>query len=263
MNKKVALVSGGAMGYADGGPSIGGAIAIRLAQDGYAVVVLDEGPMGQHTAEHINEKGGKAVFIQADVTQTEQVKSAVARIEREWGGLHCLVNCVARYSDGMAKNIADISEDEWMKTLDVNLNGYFRMAKYCIPLIRASGGGTVVNISSIETSTALPNFSAYSVSKAAVDAMTRTMAVDFAPEIRTNSVAPGFVKIANSENGRNSEELAKWYESIAAQYPMKRVCEADEIAGVVSFLASSDSSYVNGQTIVVDGGKSVADMHEF
>jgi dihydroanticapsin dehydrogenase len=263
MSTKTALVSGGAMGYKDGGPSIGGAIALRLAKDGFQVVVVDVLEMGQRTADLIIEHGGSAMFIQADVTKDEQIQAAVARTEEAYGGLNCLVNCVARYGSGMAKNIADVSDEEWLKTLDVNLNGYFRMAKRCIPLILKSGGGTIINISSIETYTALPNFSVYSVAKGAVDAMTRTMALDFAPDIRTNSIAPGFVKIANSENGRSLEELSKWHAGIAKEYPMKRVCEVDEIASVASFLAGNDSSYINGQTIVVDGGKTIADMHEF
>ena len=103
----------------------------------------------------------------------------------------------------------------------------------------------------------------YSVSKAAINALTRTIAVDFAPNIRANAICPGFVKIANSENNRTPEELEKWYTDISKQYPMERVCEVEEIAGVASFLASVDSSYVNGQTIVVDGGKMVADAHDF
>ena len=261
--QEVALVSGGAMGYKDGGPSIGGAIAQRLAKDGFAVAVLDEGEMGQKTTDIITSNGGKAIFIQADVTNTEQIKKAVERVRAELGGINCLVNCVARYSPGMAKNIVDISEEEWEATLNVNLNGYFRMIKYSIPAILSSGGGTIINISSIESHVALPQFSVYSVSKGAIDAMTRTLAVDFAPQIRTNSIVPGFVKIANSENDRNKEKLEKWHSGIAEQYPMQRLCEPDEIASVASFLAGKDASYVNGQSLVVDGGKLIADMHEF
>ncbi len=260
---KVALVSGGAMGYKDGGPSIGGAIAQRLAKDGFKVVVIDEGDMGQRTADLIQDAGGEALFIKADVTQTDAIKKALEKIRQTYGGLHCLVNCVVRYSEGMAKNVADISEEEWRATLNVNLGGYFKMAKYSIPMMLASGGGTIINISSIETYTALPNFSVYSVSKAAIDALTRSLAVDFAPRIRTNSVIPGFVKIANSENNRTPKELAAWHADIAKQYPMERLCEVDEVAGVVSFLAGKDSSYINGQSIVVDGGKTIADIHEF
>ncbi len=261
--KKVAVVTGGAMGYKTGGPSIGGATSIRLAKDGYKVVVVDLGEMGQRTVELIKDNGGEAVFVRADVTVTGDVLKILETTKSTFGGLNCLVNCVARYSQGMAKNVADISEEEWANTLNVNLNGYFKMAKYSIPFILESGGGTIINISSVGSLTALPNFSVYSVSKAAIDALTRSLATDFAPKIRTNSIMPGFVKIANSENNRNPEELKNWYRDISKQYPMGRVCEVDEIANVVSFLASDESSYINGQSIVVDGGKTIADTHNF
>lgn len=260
---KVAIVTGGAMGYKSGGPSIGGAIAIRLAKDGFKVVVVDLGEMGNRTVELIKGDGGDGLFIKADVTKTEDVERVIKTTNETFGGLNCLVNCVARYSPGMAKNVVDISEDEWNKTLEVNLNGYFKMAKYSIPLMLRSDGGTIINISSLAAFNALPNFSVYSVSKGAINALTRTIAVDFAPNIRANAICPGFVKIANSENNRTPEELDKWYSDVSKQYPMKRVCEVDEIAGVASFLAGEDSSYINGQTIIVDGGKMAADSHDF
>lgn len=265
MNKtnKIAIVTGGAMGYKTGGSSIGGAISIRLAKDGFKVVVVDLSEMGNKTVELIKNAGGEGIFIKADVTVTEEVQKIMKITKETFGGLCCLVNCVARYGPGMSKNIVDITEEEWEKTLNINLNGYFKMAKYSIPLMLESGGGTIINISSIAAFNALPNFSVYSVSKAAINALTRTIAVDFAPNIRANAICPGFVKIANSENNRTPEELGKWYADIAKQYPMKRVCEVDEIAGVASFLAGVDSSYVNGQTIVVDGGKMVSDTHDF
>ena len=261
--KRVAIVAGGAMGYKTGGSSIGGAISIRLAKDGFRVVVVDSGEMGNRTVELIKNAGGEGMFIKADVTVTEEVQKIIKSTKESFGELSCLVNCVARYGVEMSKNIVDITEEEWKKTLDVNLNGYFKMSKYSLPLMLESGGGTVINISSIAAFNALPNFSVYSVSKAAINALTRTIAVDFAPKIRANAICPGFVKIANSENNRTSEELEIWYLEISKQYPMKRVCEVEEIAGVASFLASVDSSYVNGQTIVIDGGKMIADSHDF
>jgi NAD(P)-dependent dehydrogenase (short-subunit alcohol dehydrogenase family) len=260
---KVAIVTGGAMGYKSGGSSIGGAISIRLAKDGFKVVVVDLGEMGKKTVELINNSGGKGVFIKADVTLSGDVQNVIKITKETFGGLNCLVNCIARYGPGMSKNVADITEEEWEKTLNINLNGYFKMVKYAIPLMLDSGGGTVINISSLAAFNALPNFSIYSVSKAAINALTRTIAVDFAPKIRANAICPGFVKIANSENNRTTEELGKWYADISKQYPMKRVCEVGEIAGVASFLAGPDSSYVSGQTIIVDGGKIVADTHDF
>lgn len=219
--------------------------------------------MGERTCSRIRESGGDAIFIKADVGDSAQVKDAVRKTVLEFGGLTCLVNCAARYSSGMAKNVAEISEEEWEKTLNVNLGGYFRFAKYSIPEILKSGGGTVINISSAGSFRSLPNFSVYSVSKAAIDALTRCLAVDFAPRIRTNSVCPGFVRIANSEKGRKGAELDGWLAGIAKEYPMRRVCSVDEVASAVSFLAGDEAAYINGQSIIVDGGRSISDSHDF
>lgn len=264
MNTKVAIVTGGAMGYKNFGPSIGGAIAIQLARDGFSVVVVDRlKKAGENTAEIIRKNGGKALFLGLNVTKTDHVQKIIKITKEKFGGLNCVVNCVARYSKGMAKNIADIDEDEWTKTLDVNLGGYFKMCKYAIPLMLNSEGGTIINISSTASFKNLPNFSVYSVSKAAINALTRSIAVDFAPKIRANTICPGFVRIENSENGRSPSQLKQWYAEIAKGYPMKRVCEVEEIANTVSFLASERSSYINGQSINVDGGYGIADIHEF
>jgi len=261
--QKVAIVTGAAMGYKRGGSSIGGAVAIQLAKDGYKVVVVDKLRTGERTVELIKEAGGDAIFIRSDVTSTKAVKEIMSITKAKFGGLTCLVSCVARYSSGMAKSVAEISEDEWNTTLAVNLGGYFKCAKYAIPLMLKSGGGSIVNISSYASFASMPNFSVYSVAKGAIDAMTRSIAIDFAPKIRCNSICPGFVRIENSENGRTRKELKEWYGRIAKQYPMKRVAEVEEIANVVSFLVGDKASYINGQSIVVDGGKSVYDFHEF
>lgn len=157
----------------------------------------------------------------------------------------------------------EISEEDWSHIINVNLNGYFRFAKYGIPLILKSGGGTVVNISSGAAFKALKNLSVYPVTKAAINALTRTIAIDFAPKIRCNAICPGFVRIANSVGDRTSEEVEQWIGRIAKGYPLERVCTVDEIANVALFLASDDSSYVNGQCIMVDGGRFISDNHEF
>ena len=109
----------------------------------------------------------------------------------------------------------------------------------------------------------LKNFSVYPVTKAAINALTRTLAIDFAPRIRANAICPGFVRIANSEGDRSPEEVEAWLGRIAKGYPLKRVCTVEEIASVALFLASDDSSYINGQCITVDGGRFVSDVHEF
>ncbi len=264
MQDKTALVTGAAMGFKDGGPSIGSAIALKLASEGASVVVVDIlEKMAERTAKAIRDNGGKSLAIRTDVCKTDEVKRSIDMARQEFGGLHCLVNCAASYEGEIARNVVDISEDDWERTIAVNLNGYFRFAKYGIPVILESGGGTIVNISSGAAFSVLKNSSVYPVTKAAINALTRTLSIDFAPYIRANAICPGFVRIANSEGGRNPEEVRQWLEGIARTYPLQRVCSVEEIASTALFLASDDSSYINGQCIVVDGGRSVSDTHEF
>lgn len=264
MQNRVALVTGAALGYKYGGPSIGSAIAFKLASGGAKVVVVDIlEEMGQRTADKIVENGGAALFVRADVSKTDEVKRAVEITRQEFGALHCLVNCAASYEGDIFRNVVEISEEDWNHIIDVNLNGYFRFAKYAIPLMLESGGGTIVNISSGAAFKVIKNFSVYPVTKAAINALTRTLAIDFAPHIRANAICPGFVRIANSEGDRSPEEVEAWLGRIAEGYPLKRVCTVEEIASVALFLASDDSSYINGQCITVDGGRFVSDAHEF
>lgn len=264
MQNKVALVTGAALGYKYGGPSIGSAIAFKLASEGAKVVVVDIlEEMGQRTADRIREDGGTGLFVKADVSETAAVQRAIEITRQEFGALHCLVNCAASYEGDIFRNVVEISEEDWNHIIDVNLNGYFRFAKYAIPLMLESGGGTIVNISSGAAFKVIKNFSVYPVTKAAINALTRTLAIDFAPHIRANAICPGFVRIANSEGDRSPEEVEAWLGRIAKGYPLKRVCTVEEIAGVALFLASDDSSYINGQCITVDGGRCVSDAHEF
>ena len=264
MRKKVALVTGAALGYRNGGPSIGSAIALRLASEGARVVVVDVlKEMGQRTVDKIEENGGTGLFVEADVSNTDRVKRALTITQQEFGGLHCLVNCAASYEGDIARSIVDISEEDWNHTINVNLTGYFRFAKYAIPLMLRSGGGTIVNVSSLAAFGVLKEYCVYPVTKAAINALTRTLAIDFAPRIRANAICPGFVRIANSEGDRSPEEIEHWIERIAKTYPPGRTCTVEEIANVALFLASDDSSYVNGECVVVDGGRSISDAHEF
>ena len=264
MHGKVALVTGAALGYKAGGPSIGSAIAFKLASEGAKVVVVDvEEKMGQRTADRIQGNGGTALFVRTDVSKTDEVVRAIEITRREFGALHYLVNCAATYEGDIARNVVEISEEDWSHTIEVNLNGYFRFAKYAIPLMLQSGGGAIVNVSSGAAFRVVKNFSVYPVTKAAINALTRTLAIDFAPHIRANAICPGFVRIANSEGERTPEEIVAWIGRVAKTYPLQRVCTVEEIANVALFLLSDDSSYINGQCIVVDGGRSVADTHEF
>ncbi|MCK4451230.1 MAG: SDR family NAD(P)-dependent oxidoreductase, partial [Anaerolineae bacterium] len=149
MQNKIALVTGAALGFKNGGPSIGSAIAFKFASEGASVVVVDVlEEMGQRTVDRIKENGGTGLFVKTDVSKTDEVKRAIEITRQEFGQLHCLVNCAASYEGDIARNVVEISEQDWRHTIDVNLNGYFRFAKYAIPLMLESGGGTIVNISS-------------------------------------------------------------------------------------------------------------------
>ncbi len=264
LKNKVALITGAALGFKEGGPSIGSAIALKFASEGAKIVVVDVfEDMGQKTIDQIVEKGGEGIFIKVDVSKTEEVKNAINLTQKKYNELHILVNCAASYEGDIFQNVVNTPEEDWYNIIDVNLNGYFRFAKYAIPLILNSGGGTIVNISSSAAFKVLRDFCVYPVTKAAINALTRTLAVDFAPQIRTNSICPGFVRIANSEGDRTTEEIEDWINGISKKYPLRRVCTVDEIGKIALFLASDDSSYVNGQCLIVDGGKIISETHEF
>jgi 3-oxoacyl-[acyl-carrier protein] reductase len=264
LENKIALVTGAATGFEKGGPSIGSAIAIKLAAEGakiIAVDILEEA--GQRTADLIREKGGDATFIKADVTSSEEVRAAITQAIDNYGALHCLVNCAASYEGNIFNSVIDTPEEDWMRVFNVNLHGYYRFAKYALPSIKQSGGGSVINISSMAAFNVVPDFAVYPVTKAAINGLTRVLAADHSPLVRTNAICPGFVRIANSEAGRSSEEVEKWHKDITGGYPAKRLCEVEEIANIACFLASDDSSYINGECIKADSGKSIVDSHEY
>ncbi len=264
MKGKVAIVTGAALGYKSGGSSIGSAIAIKLASEGAKVVVVDiNKEMGQRTADTIIREGKEAIFIPCDVTSSNDVQNVLDTTKKIYSTMDCLVNCAASYQGNIFQNVVNTPEVDWRHIIDVNLNGYYRFAKYTIPLMLECGGGSIVNISSMAAFTVVKNFSVYPVTKAGINALTRTIAIDFAPRIRCNAICPGFVRIANSEGSRTAEEVEKWIKGISATYPLQRVCSVDEIANVTLFLASDESSYVTGECIIMDGGRSISDTHVF
>jgi len=258
LGNKVAMVTGAAVGYKTGGPSIGGTIAMLLAREGAKVVVIDiREEMGRRTVENIKKEGGEAIFIRCDVSNSSEVKRTVKQIKSTYRRLHYLVNCAANYEGDIHRNIVEVSEEDWDRTMDVNLGGYFRCAKYAVPLIKESGGGAIVNISSVAGLRGEKDNTVYCASKAAIISLTQCMALDFAPEIRTNCICPGFVRIENSEGKRTPDQIKEWIDGIAAGYPMRRVAATEDIAHLVLFLLGDESGFINGESIVIDGGKSV------
>ncbi|CAI8031185.1 3-alpha-(or 20-beta)-hydroxysteroid dehydrogenase [Geodia barretti] len=237
---KVALISGGARGQ-------GSAEARLFAREGAAVVIgdiLDE--EGLKLEAEIRELGGLATYVHLDVTEPGQWESAVSRAVGEYGKLDILVN---NAGIGSVSTIDGTSTDVWDRIMDVNSKGVFLGTKAAVPAMRAAGGGSIVNISSIAALVGLSPASgaaaAYAASKGSVRLLTKSTAVQYGREgIRCNSVHPGFIETAMTELRL----------SAIAETPIRRIGTVDDIANGVLFLASDESSFMTGSELVLDGG---------
>jgi len=250
LDERVALITGGASG-------IGREAALLFSRAGAAVVVCDaSADAGEQCVEAIRAAGGRACFARADVSRSDEMREAVAIAEREFGGLHVLFNNAGIFPEGDGSPV-ETSEDVWQRVIDVNLKGVFLGCKHGIPALLASGGGSIVNTASfVAVMGAATSQIAYTASKGGVLAMTREIAVEYARQgIRANALCPGPV---------NTPLLAEFLADPEVRarrmvhLPMGRLAEASEIARAALFLASPDSSYVNGTTFLVDGGLSGA-----
>lgn len=247
LKDKVAIVVGG--GARGDGIGNGRAACLLLAAEGAKVMVVDrDGALAQRTAEMIRENGGTAEAHAADVTQASECDDMVQKALRLWGRVDCLDNNVGI---GSRKSVVDETEEEWDRVMEVNVKTMMLTAKYAIPAMAESGGGAIVNISSI--SALRPRgLTAYSASKGAVIALSRAMAVDHAPQgIRVNCVAPGPVYTPMViRNGMSDQARAERRNAS----PLKIEGEGWDIGNAVTFLLSDRARYITGQTLVVDGG---------
>jgi NAD(P)-dependent dehydrogenase (short-subunit alcohol dehydrogenase family) len=250
LDERVALITGAASG-------IGREAALLFARAGAAVVVCDASEAaGAACVDAIRTAGGRSVFARADVSRSDDMREAVATAQREFGGLHVLFNNAGIFPDGDGSPV-DTSEGVWERVIDVNLKGVFLGCKHGIPALLASGGGSIVNTASfVAVMGAATSQIAYTASKGGVLAMTREIAVEYARQgIRANALCPGPVNTPLlAEFLADPEVRARRMVHI----PMGRLAEASEIARAALFLASPDSSYVNGATFLVDGGISGA-----
>jgi 3alpha(or 20beta)-hydroxysteroid dehydrogenase len=236
----VALVTGGARG-------MGAAAVRRLHADGASVVaadVLDDD--GKALADSL---GDRARFVHLDVTSEEEWQAVVEQTVRELGGLHVLVNNagILRFNE-----IAKTPLEEFRQVLDVNLVGVFLGMKAAIPVMKANGGGSIVNISSTEGLAGTVFCGAYTASKFGVRGITKVAAIEYGVDkIRVNSVHPGGIDTTMTRAVMDEEGRKYVGRKVAG---LKRMGEADEVAAVVAFLASDDASYCTGAEFVVDGG---------
>lgn len=248
---KVALITGGTSG-------IGEATARRFAAEGASVVITGRrSSAGRAVVADIRANGGIASFVRADHTRARDCGRAVEATLERHGRIDILFNNAGVVTSGTAESV---SESEWAVTLALNVTAVWRMSRLVLPHLRAAGGGVIVNNASDWAVVGAANALPYAVSKGAVAQMTRSMALDHAHEnIRVNAVCPGdtWVERWSEEGyfpGSGPVSRAEAMRSARAQIPMRRFAEVDEIARAVLYLASSESSYVTGHLLLVDGG---------
>ncbi len=240
---RIALVTGS-------GNGIGRATAELFAAEGALVYVTDlDGAAADAVAAGIRSKGHRAAAATMDVSKGQDVTAVMRRVKSEEGRLDILVSNAGLNVRGDFRHLTDA---DWVKIREVNLDGVVRMARDGFDLLRASPSASLINVASIMGSKGLRQLAGYSATKGAVLALTRALAVEYAPfNIRVNALSPGFVETALTERVLRNPMLEKW---LVDRTLLKRLGTAEDIAKAALFLASDDSAYMTGAELVVDGG---------
>lgn len=247
LSNKIALVTGGSRG-------IGFAIARAYAAAGATVVIASrtQADLDKAAAQIVSD-GGQAMGmgIAAHTGDEASVLALVEKITAVYGGIDILVNNAA--TNPHFGPILTAEASHWDKIMDVNVKGYFNVAKACAASMRTRGGGKIINIASIAGKIPMPGMGVYCVSKAAVLMLTEVLAVELASQnIQVNAIAPGIVKTKFSSALWKNETLNT---AITAMIPQERMAEPDELTGIALYLAAPASSFTTGSTFVVDGGQ--------
>jgi len=241
---KTALITGATSG-------IGEALAIGFAQAGALV-----GVNGRSTAraaavcQQIADLGGKASALVADLTTVDACRQLVTDAHEELGRIDILVNCAGM---NRRKPTVEVTEDDWETILNVNLRSAYFLSQAVHPVMAAQGGGKVINIGSVTNTYALDGVTVYGATKAGLAQVTRTMAIEWAPDnIQVNMIAPGFIQTPLTDTGLfQNEQRRRW---LAARTPLRRPGKPQDLLGAALLLAAPASDYMTGTTITVDGG---------
>jgi len=237
---KVAIVTGGASG-------IGEATALEFAKEGAKVVVADFSERGKEVVSTIEKAGGTAHFIKVDVASEADTKRMVDETLSTYGRIDILFA-----NAGIARDnrLTELSLDAWQKTIDINLTGVFLSNKYVLPVMLKQGGGVVVNCGSIHSHVGRSGVTAYAAAKGGVKLLTQTLAIDYAKDnIRINAVCPAYIDTPLLSHASAEQKAA-----LITDHPQGRLGRPEEVARAVLFLASDDASFVNGSSLMVDGG---------
>ncbi len=241
---RVALVTGAASG-------IGAASALRFAAEGAAIAGVDIAKPADADWNAIQSAAPATSFHEADVRDEETIRAAVAAAAERHGRIDVLLNAAGVSGIGMAH---ELSSDEWDRVLDINLKGTYLVSKYVVQKMLKQGSGSVINLASVEGLEGMQQQAAYNASKGGVVLLTRSMAVDYAPQgIRVNCLCPGLIETPMT-NLLKAEELKAVREAFIKLHPIGRAGQPEEVAAAALFLASDDASFVTGHALVVDGG---------
>jgi 3-oxoacyl-[acyl-carrier protein] reductase len=245
LKDKVAIVTGASKG-------IGASIAKHLADEGAAVVVnyASSKADADRVVAEITSKGGKAIAVKANVAKQAEIEHLFSATKKAFGRLDILVNNAGIYE---FSPLAEVTEEHFHKQFDLNVLGLILASKEAVKYFDATGG-SIINTSSVTSILTPPNSSVYSATKAAVDAVTRSLAKELGPRnIRVNAINPGMVETEGMHAAGFAEsELRK---QVEAQTPLGRIGQPQDIAPAVVFLASSDAAWITGETLVISGGQ--------
>ena len=246
LKDKVAIVAGAGWG------GIGAATALRFAQEGAHLVINSHRRVEklEETAEKIRAAGGEVVTVMGDVADATTWEALVARAREEYGKLDILVH---NASQAVLKRPADLSDEDWDRSLAVTLRGPWLSVRHCVPEMIKGGGGTIVFISTVNATITNPLFGVYSVAKAGLNALTRSVALEYGRDgIRCNAIAPGQI-VGERETARLAADPLEDQMSRDC-YPLGRYGRPEDIAGCALFLASDDAAFVTGVVLTADGG---------
>jgi NAD(P)-dependent dehydrogenase (short-subunit alcohol dehydrogenase family) len=241
---KVALITGGSRG-------IGRAIAVGFARAGAQIVVASRKQAAvDAVADEIRQQGGAALAVAAHVGDEQAIKSLVEQAVASFGRIDILVNNAA--TNPHFGPLLEATPAQWDKIMQVNLRGVFLLCQQVVPIMRRQGGGSIINMASIEGLRPSKGLGVYSVSKAGLILLTHALAQELGPDgIRVNALAPGLIRTDFSAALWQTPDVA---EAVTARTPLRRLGGPEDVVGAALFLASSASSYVSGAVITVDGG---------